>query len=350
MLTTMSETAPKIASREPTMRDVGAVAGVSLKTVSRVVNREAGVSAELVTRVNAAVELLGYRHNLTASSLRRGDGRTATIGLVLEDVANPFSSALYRAIERIALRRGTQVLAGSSDEDPTRVAELLFTFDQRRVDGLIVAQAGRGDGGLGRDLRRGQPIVFVDRPGPNINDDHVITNNRGAVAEIVQHLVNGGHQRIAYIGDMPLIWTAAERHTGFLEGLATARVTLFDRYVRMDVRGADAAAAAATDLLAMQTPPTAIVTGQNLLTIGVVRALQALELQETVALVGFDDIPMADCLTPRLSAMVQDVEELGRTAATILFDRIAGDDGPPKRLVLPSRLVARGSGEISPPR
>src|SRR6266508_1527414 len=150
--------------RAPTMRDVAALAGVSLKTVSRVVNREPGVSPELASRVLDAVALLGYRHNLTASSLRRADQKTATIGLLLEDISNPFSSGLHRAIEDVASARGTLVLASSSDEDPDRQRDLLHALVSRRVDGLIAVPASGNQSRLLSDRRLGRPMVLVARP------------------------------------------------------------------------------------------------------------------------------------------------------------------------------------------
>src|SRR3982074_387689 len=123
------------------MRDVAALAGVSIKTVSRVVNAEGTVTPGLAAQVLEAVDRLDYRQNLTASSLRRSDGKSATIGVVLEDVANPFSSALHRAIENVALRRGVLVLAGSSDEDGDRERQLVSAFASRRVDGLVIVPA-----------------------------------------------------------------------------------------------------------------------------------------------------------------------------------------------------------------
>src|SRR5919109_2161111 len=140
-LTTLA-TGDGSAARAPTMRDVAALAGVSLKTVSRVVNREPGVSPELAGRVLDAVGLLGYRHNLTASSLRRADQKTATIGLLLDDSSNPFASELLRAVEDVAWEHGSLALAGSSDEDPDRQRELLHALASRRVDGLIAVPAG----------------------------------------------------------------------------------------------------------------------------------------------------------------------------------------------------------------
>src|ERR671935_38458 len=139
----------------PTMREVAALAGVGLKTVSRVVNDEPRVSAATRSRVLAAIEQLDYRHDVNASILRRADRRTSTIGLVLEDVANPFSSALHRAVEDCARDRGVLVLAGSCDEDPARERELIGTLRDRRVDGLVVVPAGADHSYLLTELRAG---------------------------------------------------------------------------------------------------------------------------------------------------------------------------------------------------
>lgn len=155
------------------MRDFAAVAGVSLKTVSRVVNQETGVSLSLEQRVREAVELLGYRPNVTASNLRRADRKTQTIGLILEDLSNPFMSAVHRAIEDVAVPHGTLVFAGSAEESAER--ELLLAFVSRRVDGLIVIPVG-DDQSL---MLRERPIVFIDRSGSIADADTVTADNRG---------------------------------------------------------------------------------------------------------------------------------------------------------------------------
>lgn len=344
-LTTLAETVGG-GDRAPTMRDVAALAGVSLKTVSRVVNQESGVSRELVRRVLDAVGLLGYRHNLTASSLRRTDQKTATIGLLLEDVANPFSSELHRAIENVAREHGTLALAGSSDEDPNRQRELLHALVSRRVDGLIAVPASGNQSSLLHERLLGRPMVLVDRPAPEA--DSVTADNRAGTARALHHLVAHGHRRIAFLGDLRSLWTATERHAGYVEGLATEGITLDPRLVIMDVRGADTAERAVSGLLSSAEPPTALLTGQNLITIGAIHALQRLGLQHRVALVGFDDFPLADLLDPRVSVVTQDPTAIGRTAAELLFGRLDGDRGPPRHVILPTRLLPRGSGEIRP--
>jgi LacI family transcriptional regulator len=344
-LTTLAKTVGG-GDRAPTMRDVAALASVSLKTVSRVVNQESGVSPELVRRVLDAVALLGYRHNLTASSLRRTDQKTATIGLLLDDSSNPFSSELLRAIEDVAWERGTLALAGSSDEDPDRQRELLHALVSRRVDGLIAVPASGNQGSLLRERLLGRPMVLVDRPAPEA--DSVTVDNRAGAARALRHLVAHGHRRVAFLGDLQSLWTATERHAGYVEGLAVEGITLDPRLVVMDVRGVDAAERAVSTLLNSAEPPTALLTGQNLITIGAIHALQQLGLQHRVAVVGFDDFPLADLLDPRVSVVAQDPTAVGRTAAELLFGRLDGDSRPPQHVVVPTRLTARGSGEIRP--
>jgi LacI family transcriptional regulator len=328
------------------MRDVAALAGVSLKTVSRVVNREPGVSEPLERRVREAVDLLKYRPNVTASSLRRSDQKTQTIGLLLEDVANPFSSALYRAIEDVAVPRGTLVLAASADEDPVRERELLLAFVSRRVDGLIVIPVGTDQSLMLRERRLGRPLVFIDRIGAVGDADMVTADNRGGVRTAVQHLVAHGHRRIAFLADASSVWTAAERHLGYLEAIGACGIGLDPSLVFFDIRSSDAATEVVRRLLAREDAPTAIFTAQNLITIGAIRALQQLSRQHDVALVGFDDVVIADLVRPAVTVVAQDAATLGRTAAELLFGRLAGDRSPPRHVIVPTTLIPRGSGEL----
>ena len=330
------------------MRDVAALAKVSIKTVSRVVNGESGVSPRLARRVMAASERLDYRHNMTASSLRRSDGRSATIGVVLEDVANPFASALHRSIEDVAVQRGVLVLAGSSDEDGERERRLVSAFASRRVDGLIIQPASHDHSYLLAERKAGTAIVFVDRLPAYLDADTVVTDNAAGVRRGVRHLIEQGHRRIGYLGDLRTIDTARERYEGYRTELAEAKIALEERLVRLDLRGIDKAEAAAKHLLTASRPPTALFTGQNLVTIGAFRALRSLGLHKMVALVGFDDILLADLLEPGITVIAQDPVAIGRAAAEMLFRRLDGDRSPSQKRVVLTRMITRGSGEIRP--
>jgi len=330
------------------MREVAALAGVSLKTVSRFINAEPGVSAELATRVSAAIERLDYRHNLQASSLRRVDGKSATIGVILEDIANPFSSTLHRAIENVAVKRSVLVLAGSLEEDAARERELVSAFASRRVDGLVIMPASHDHSYLLNERKAGTALVFVDRPPSFLDADTVLTDNLGGARRGIQHLVAHGHRRIAYVGDLQSIVTAALRYQGYREELDAHHLPLDPDMVRLDLRGTEPAEAETTKLLALRPAPTAIFAAQNLLTIGVFRALRRLGLHHKVALVGFDDFLLADLLDPGITVIAQDPAAMGTAAAELLFNRLDGDRSPTVHRIIPTRLIARGSGEIGP--
>jgi LacI family transcriptional regulator len=334
--------------RRPTIREVAALAGVSLKTVSRVVNGEPAVSAKVRSRVLAAVDRLGYRPNLTASSLRRADGKSATIGVVLEDVGNPFSSTLHRSIEDVAGERGVVVLAASSDEDASREREIVSAFTSRRVDGLIIIPASHDHSYLLSERQAGTAIVFVDRPPAFLDADTVLTDNDLGVRRGIRHLIGHGHRRIGYIGDLLSISTAVMRYQGYLDELAAADIAVDESIVRLDCRGIASAETAAIELLSSKRPPTALFTGQNLITIGGFRALRKLGLHNRVALIGFDDFLLADLLEPAITVIAQDPAAIGRAAAEVLFRRLDGDHAPSAHHIVPSRLITRGSGEIRP--
>ena len=159
------------------MRDVAALAGVGLKTVSRVVNDEPNVSSETKERVERAIDALGFEPNHGAGSLRRVGGRTQTIGLILDAVDNPFSAAINRAVEIVAAARGTAVFAASSDDDTDRERELVAAFNRRRVDGLIITAYGPDQGYLQSVRERGTPLVFVDRVPRGLLADVALTDN-----------------------------------------------------------------------------------------------------------------------------------------------------------------------------
>ena len=328
------------------MREVAALAGVSLKTVSRVINTEPAVSADVRSRVLAAIDRLDYRHDHAASSLRRSDRKSSTIGVLLEDVANPFSSSLHREVEDVALKRGVLVLAGSSDEDEAREQQLIAAFTTRRVDGLIIVPASHDHSYLLSERRAGTPMVFVDRPPAFLDADSVLTDNQAGVRRGLAHLIEHGHRRIGYLGDLMTITTAAERYRGYEEELRAKQIPLDSRLVRLDVHGIEQAEAATAELLAQADPPTALFTSQNLLTIGASRALHRLDLHHRIALVGFDDVLLADLLEPGITVIAQDPGEMGRQAAKQLFRRIDGDRSQSVHLVVPTRLITRGSGEI----
>jgi LacI family transcriptional regulator len=341
-VTTMSAAA--VTSDRATMRDVAGAAGVSLKTVSRVINAERGVAPETVRRVEAAVVALGFRRNDVARNLRKGI-ELATVGLVIEDLGNPFYAILARAIEEVADRNDHAVIVTSSSEDPGRERTLVGDLLRRGVDGLLIVPAGQDHRYLEPDMRLGTRVVFLDRPPGGIEADAVLLDNVGGARRAVEHLLAHGHRRIAFVGDPQSVPTSAERLQGYRDALERAGLGLDEALVRTGPPRVEAAEAAVRQLLALERPPTAIFAQNNRNCVGVLRALRS--VARPVAVLGFDDFELADMLPVPVTVMAHDPGEMGRAGAEILFARLAGDSRPPQRIVIPTRLIARGSGEIA---
>jgi LacI family transcriptional regulator len=328
------------------MSDVARAAGVSLKTVSRVVNREPGVRPETSERVRCAIETLGFRRNEAARTLRQGR-TTRTVGLVIEDMANPFYFGIMRGVEEAARRLGSLVIAASSDENGERERELTLALCERRVDGLILVPAADDHSYLLPEMELGVRIVFLDRPPQGIAADTVLVDNIGGADAATCHLLAQGHRRVAMVGDMPTLYTSVQRLDGYRAALARHGVPYDECLVRLGRHDVGEAERAAEELLALPDPPTAIFAGNNRSTIGVLRA--SARDGRRIALVGFDDFELAELLPIPVTVVATDSVELGRRAALLLLERLAGDNGLPRTVVLPTTLVRRGSGEIGPP-
>jgi LacI family transcriptional regulator len=328
------------------MRDVAALAGVGVMTVSRVVNGRGGVGEERAARVWHAIEKLDYRHNVTARHLRLTGQPTATIGVLLEDVANPFAAELLRAVEKAVSEQDCLVLCASSDSDAARERALLGAFCARRVDGLIIVPCGPDHRYLLPEVHRGTQVVFVDRPARTVAADTVLSDNFGGARLATTHLLARGHTRIGFLGDLRRIYTAAERYRGYLAALQAAGIAPDDRLIRRDLHSEELAEQATRELMRSEPAPTAIFTAQNLLTIGARRALRSMGAERRLAHVGFDDIPLGTLLDPGITVVAQDPPALGTLAGQLLLHRIRDPKGAPEVVEVPVRLIARGSGEI----
>jgi LacI family transcriptional regulator len=333
------------AGPRPTIRDVARLAGVSPMTVSRVINGGQSVQPETAAKVGQAIRKLGYQRNDAASNLRRRGSLTLTIGLVVDDIANPFFSVLARAVEDSARLHDYLVLIGSSQNSLEREREVISAFCSRQVDGLIVVPSTGSHRFLAAQIERGTKVVCVDRPAAGLAVDTVLVDNRPAARQAVMRLLEQGHRRIGYLGDDQDIWPVRERYEGYLSAFAGIGASPDPLLVRHGLRSRPAAAAAAAELAALpaQSRPTALFTANDLITMGVIDS----SMHTRLALVGFDEFALADKLTPPISLVVQDPDLIGTTAATRLFARINGDVTPPRELILRTRFISRGSEETS---
>jgi LacI family transcriptional regulator len=333
------------AKLRPTMRDVAREANVSLKTVSRVVNGEGNVKPGTALGVQVAIQKLGYRRNDHARALRQRRA-PRLLGLVTKDVSNPFYSAIARGVEEVVRDRGLLVVSGSSDEDAERERELLEVLCERRVGGLLVVPTGRDHSFLAREVVLGTPVVFIDRPPKKLRADTILLDNYGGARRAVEHLLAHGHVRVAMVGDLPTVFTTAERVRGYRAALAAAGLKVDEALVRVGCHDSATAEKATRELLALSKRPTALFAGNNRITFGVLAAFAG--LAQPPALVGFDDFELAALLSPPVTVVAYDPVELGRQAGRLICDRLEGAGGPPRRIVVPTEVVPRGSGEVHP--
>lgn len=336
--------APPGGSRA-TMRDVARHAGVGLSTVSRVVNGEPGVSVKRTEAVEAAILELGFRRNDFARHLRMG--AAASIGLLIESVADPFFSLLTQAVEEVALGRDSLLLSASSHQDAERAKKLVLAFSSRRVDGLIITPSEPQDVSyLRTELAAGVKMVFVDRPVHGIDADTVLTDNLGGARTGVEHLIAHGHRRIAFFSDRANLYTTVNRRAGYRVALEQAGIPVDLALIHSSEDGNYDFTAALSTMLSMPNPPTAIFSSNNRATIEILRELS--RLPGRPALVGFDDFELADAMTPGITVVAQDALAMGRTAAELLYSRLDGANGPTQTVSLGTTLIARGSGELAP--
>ncbi len=324
-----------------TLRDVAQEAGVSIKTVSRVVNREPLVNSETAARVAEIAERLGYRPNELARSLKGKASRT--IGLIIADISNPFFADVCQAVEQVARQRGYSVVLCASGEDVEAEQEYVGILTSRRVDGLLLVPAPEGHGYLKKEQAAGLPIVALDRPAEGIETDVVMVENRSAAREATEHLIGRKHRRIAFVGDDQRIFTARERLEGYMEALKAAEL---EPIYKLGVGSISSAEKATESLLALPNRPTAFFAGNSVMTAGVLCAVEKAELRipEDMAFVGFDDFELLSILRSNLTLVRQPTRELGRKAAELLFDRLDGKAHPEtQHLILPTELVIRES-------
>lgn len=323
------------------MKDVASRAGVALKTVSRVVNGEPGVTPETTKRVLGAIEDLGFRRNESARLLRTG--RTATLGLIADNSGEPDQAAMSRGVEEVARDHGFLVFTGSTDSDPVREERLALALCARRVDGLIIAPTVGTHEYLIPEIEAGVAAVFVLRPPDLPSADVVLADEYGGAKAAVAHLIDQGHERIGYLGGDLTGYRSRQLMRGYADALTAAGLP------------ADAAWTTLAPQRLLDSPVTAVFCGSREHTVRALRALAAAEHTPTargrtrrVAVVGFGDFEIADLVSPGLTVVSYDPGEIGRTAADLLMRRVNGEDGPPRRVEIPTKLIVRGSAEFPP--
>jgi LacI family transcriptional regulator len=323
------------------LRDVARTAGVSLRTASRVLNDDPNVAATTRDRVQTVIRDLHYTPDLMARSLRAG--KDATIGVVVESVADPFFSEVVAAIELAASHTSNSVFIASTLGDPDRERNLVGQLLQRRVSGLLLAPTA-GDHSWLPAAAGTTPVVLIDRPAPGLDADLVGIDDHAATAAAVDHLLAHGHRRIAYIGDYPDVLTSRARLAGFQETMAARGFPVPPELVRADCPDPRSAAEATRALLS-EYAPTAFVSAATRCSLGVVPALHASHRTD-VALVGLGDFAMADSLQPGITVLDHPAGPIGQAAVDRLLARLADPSLPVTSNRIRVALIERGSGEL----
>ncbi|WP_211881505.1 LacI family DNA-binding transcriptional regulator [Pseudarthrobacter albicanus] len=331
-----------------TMSDVAQVAGVSQTTVSHVLNKTRRIAPETERAVAAAIEATGYLNDGIAKSLRTG--KTHSIGLAISAMSNPYFGEVVHSIEKHVTDLGYSLLLADTHDDPDRELRAVRDLLAHRPDGIILAPSADPQEALRQISRRKIPTILIDRVPEHLDPsqpvDAIGVENTEPTAELVRHLAERGHRRIAMVSGRPGLRTTLERVDGYLLGLRQAGIGVDETLIRDGHSEAEPARQAIKSLMALKSPPTALITGNNQMTIGAMAALRDLGLQvpDDIALVAFDDFPWADLFHPRLTVMAQPIEELGTLAAEMLFQRLQEPDLKPREIRLSPRLIVRDSG------
>ncbi|GAA3541053.1 LacI family DNA-binding transcriptional regulator [Nonomuraea rosea] len=332
--------AVRTRTRPPTMADVARHAGVSLKTVSRVVNQEPHVRAALQARVQAAISALGYRRNEAAARLARG-ATMLTLGLVMENISNEFYARLAAAVEAASAEHEALVVFGSYEESPDKERMLIESMYARGVDSLIVVPSAADHAWLAEHA--GLTTVFVDRVPPGLDAaDAVLLDDVWGGRAATEHLLARGHRRIALISDDDGLSSVHDRASGYRTALLAARVPADESLVVRGVFDPGRVAGEVGRLLDLPDPPTAFFATNNRAAIGILHALR--ERPERPAYVGFDDFALADVFNPGVTVVRYDVSRLAGAAVNLLLN----PSPAPRRIKVPVELVTRGSGELPP--
>jgi LacI family transcriptional regulator len=326
----------------PTIRDVARLAGVSISTVSLALNESGPVSADTHKKIWAAAQSVGYVPNPVAQSLK--SGRTRLIGMVVGDISNPFFGRLLKEVERLALEKNHLVIVSDSGTDPRRERAIIDHLEEQRVAGIILAPHGNSPEHVEHLRKLKMPLVLVDHKVEGIDADFVASDNVLAAAMLTEHVIRLGHTRIAHIAGTSGLYTSERRKEGFYATMAAAGIEVDESLVVDGGYDGDRGYEQAMRLLTRADRPTAIVAANNVMALGTLQAMNDLGFvcPDDISLTSIDDVPWGNVIKPRITMVVQSVDEMGRVATEFLFERInsrAGTQLARREHILAPRLA-----------
>jgi LacI family transcriptional regulator len=325
-----------------TIHDVAQDAGVSPTTVSRYLNRRIELPPATSARIDAAIARLDYRPNLLAKRL--STGKTEAVGLVTPEIREPFFAELASAFEDEADRHGYTVFISSTRSDRKREIASLERLHDRHVDGLVLMTNTPDDGTLAKLIGRRKNVVLLDEDIPGVTAPRLFVENAAGARLATRHLIEAGHTKIAYLGGPHGLFSVVERHEGFQQAMAEAGLPVRPDYVALGGFDPELARATTLKFLALPDPPTAIFASSDYLVIGAVMGLReaGIAVPQQMSLIGFDDMPFGNLLTPPLTAIRQPVDQIGRQGFQLLLQLLNGEP-PPALTRLPVDLIRRQS-------
>jgi DNA-binding LacI/PurR family transcriptional regulator len=336
---------PGEAPAVPKLHEVARRADVSVSTVSRVLNVPDKVSADTRSRVEQAIEELGYRPSRVARRLRVRRGRANMVGLIIPDIQNPFYSDIVRGVEDVAYHRDYAVILCNSDENQAREEFYLNVLVAESADGVILPPILGDEKTTARLSGLPLPVVCLDRRLSRLAVDTVVVDNRQGAYDAVTHLIRLGHRRIGLLDGPFMLSSFRERKEGYRAAHLDHGLPLDERLVASGEPRQEDGRRLAAELLALPEPPTALFAASNLITLGALEAIRdrGLEVPRQVAVVGFDDAPWAGLLACPLTTVSQPSYEMGRRAAQLMFDRLDEPARSPALVILAPTLVVRAS-------
>jgi LacI family transcriptional regulator len=330
-----------------TIREVAARAGVSVSTVSRVLNDYPFVSDAARRRVLDTMAELDYRPDMAARSMRTGTSKA--VGFVVADISNPLFATIAKGVDAVLYPHGYSLVLANSGNDPAHEADVLAALRQRRLDGLIAAVADESADGLAERLE-GFATVLFDRDVPGSAADAVCSDHEQGVSEALAHLARLGHERVALAAGSQAQLGSRARVVAFRKHAERLALSLDAELFRCVEPTPASGYRVTRELLELADPPSAVIIGHNQLTVGVLEALRDLgvRLTDDLSLIACDDVDVTRLHDPPIDVVQRDLLELGEAAGRLLLERLVDRDAPPRRILLPTRLVSRSS--TAPPR
>ena len=328
-----------------TIRDVASLSGVSISTVSLALNESGRVSAETYQKIWAAAQAVGYTPNPVAQSLK--SGRSRLIGMIVGDISNPFFGRLLKGVERYALARNHLVIVSDSGANPDQELAMLDHLSGQRVAGIMLMPHGSSPDYVARIRALRMPLVLIDHRIGGVECDFLGSDNVLASAMLTEHLIRFGHRRIAYIAGTPGLWTSERRKQGFVETMQGAGIEIEESLVVDGQYDGERAYEQTMRLLTRPDRPTAIVAANNVMALGALQAVNDLGFKcpQDISLTSIDDVPWGNVIQPRITMVVQQVDELARLASQWLLERIDARGGPAppprERIFVPQLVVGQ---------